>query len=163
MKLQRLVFGTVIGFGALAWVATGWAQDKMAMDHAMYSPESIAWTDAPASLPKGAHLSVLEGDPAKPGAFTMRLKLPANFRIPPHWHPADEHVTIIQGTLYLGFGESFDEAKLRMIPTGGFSMMATGVRHFARSGNTETIVQVHGIGPWGINYVNDADDPRKKQ
>lgn len=166
MKTVRsFILGAALALSATIWLGAGAQEMKMggqAMPgHNMVTPDAIAWTDGPGSLPKGAQMAVLKGDPTKEGLFTMRIKVPANYKIAPHWHPADEHVTVISGTFYMGPGETFDEAKLKMIPAGGFSMMTAGTRHYARTGNTETIVQLHGMGPWGINYVNPADDPRK--
>ena len=134
----------------------------MHADHIMVMPGEIKWVDGPASLPPGAKLAVLEGDPKAPGLFTMRIKLPANYKIMPHSHPADEHVTVIKGAFYMGLGEKFDEKAAKKIPTGGFAMMLTGTRHYALT-KKECIVQIHGMGPWEINYVNPADDPRNER
>ena len=128
-------------------------------EHILKTEGDIVWSDAPAVLPAGAKVVALEGDPAKAGPFTIRLKLPANYRVAPHWHPADEHVTVIAGTFALGMGETFDETKLEELGVGGFAMMRTGTRHFAWS-KDGAVVQLHGIGPWGLTYVNPADDPR---
>jgi quercetin dioxygenase-like cupin family protein len=130
-------------------------------DHIMVVPANFAWTDGPASLPKGTKAAVIEGDPSKPGPFTMRLKLPANYKIPPHWHPGVEHVTVLSGSFYMGLGDVYDESKARKLPVGGFAMMAIGTRHFALT-KEESVLQLHGVGPWGITYVNPADDPRNK-
>lgn len=124
-------------------------------------PSSITWGPAPAVLPPGARLAVVEGDPAKAGAFTMRLSLPGGYRIPPHFHPVDEHVTVITGTFFVGMGETFDASKATELPTGTFAALAPGVRHFAFT-KAETVIQLHGVGPWGLTYVNPADDPRHK-
>lgn len=130
-------------------------------DHIMVLPENVKWIDGPPSLPPGAKFSVIEGDPKVAGLFTMRLLFPAGFKIPAHWHPADEHVTVISGTFLMGLGDKFDSVKLQPLPAGSFGVMLTGTKHFAMT-KVETIVQLHGVGPWGINYVNAADDPRKK-
>jgi len=127
--------------------------------HVIVTPTELQWANGPASLPAGAQAAVIEGDPKQPGLFTMRLKLPANYKIPPHWHPADEHVTVISGTFNMGMGEQFDSANGKTLPVGSFAVMPATVRHFAWT-SEETIVQLHGMGPWGINYVNPADDPR---
>jgi len=131
-------------------------------DHIMVMPADIKWVDAPPSLPPGAKAAVIEGDPKAVGLFTMRIKLPADYMIKPHWHPADEHITVIEGSFYMGVGEKFDEKAAKEIPTGGFAVMLTGTRHYAFS-KKECIIQLHGMGPWGINYVNPADDPRNKK
>lgn len=128
--------------------------------HILVLPAAMQWTDAPPALPAGAKVAVLEGKPSDPGPFTMRIKLPANYKIPPHWHPGDEHVTVISGSFRMGLGEKFDEKALHDLPVGGFAVMAKGTRHFAATKGA-VVVQVHGIGPWGITYVNPADDPRQ--
>jgi quercetin dioxygenase-like cupin family protein len=139
------------------------AQDSaMHAGHTMVMPNDIKWTDAPPALPSGAKVAVIEGDPARAGLFTMRIKLPANYKILPHWHPADEHVTVLEGSFYMGLGEKFDEAAAKEIPTAGFAIMNMGTRHYAFAKN-ECTIQLHGIGPWGITYVNPADDPRNKR
>jgi hypothetical protein len=131
-------------------------------DHIMVSPDNLIWSEGPGSIPPGAKFTVIEGDPSAPGLFTMRLWLPAGFKIAAHWHPADEHVTVISGTFLMGLGDTFETEKLNPLTTGSFAVMAAKTRHFAMA-REETVVQLHGIGPWGINYVNPADDPRKKQ
>lgn len=139
------------------------AQEKMAdhsqPDHIMVIPANLTWKEGPASLPKGVKSAVVEGDPTKAGPFTMRLSLPANYKISPHWHPAIEHITVLSGSFYMGLGEVFDEAKATKLPVGGFAVMAIGTRHFAFT-KEESTVQLHGVGPWAINYVNPKDDPR---
>jgi hypothetical protein len=139
--------------------AAGMAGEHQA-DHIMLVPADLIWTNGPASLPKGTKSAAVEGDPTKAGPFTMRLKLPANYKVPPHWHPGVEHVTVLSGSFYMGRGEVFDESKARKLPVGGFAVMAIGTRHFAFT-KEEATIQLHGIGPWGITYVNPADDPRK--
>jgi mannose-6-phosphate isomerase-like protein (cupin superfamily) len=129
--------------------------------HVMVTPSAVAWGPGPAALPGGTQAAVLEGDPAKAGPFTLRLKMPDGYKIAPHYHPADEHVTVLQGTFVMGMGEKFDQTAGRELTVGSFAMMPTGTRHFAWT-KGETILQLHGIGPWGVTYVNPSDDPRKK-
>jgi len=139
------------------------APDAMAQaEHRFFNPADVKWVDAPASLPKGAKIAVLEGDLASPGPFTMRIKAPAGFKIAPHWHPAIEHVTVISGSFYMGTGDTWDESKGHELTPGSFSYMAAGTRHFAWT-KKETVLQVHGVGPWGITYVNPSDDPRNQK
>src|SRR3970040_2185671 len=85
-------------------------------DHIMVVPTDITWKDGPASLPKGVKSAVVEGDPTKAGPFTMQLKLPANYKVPPHWHPAIEHVTVLSGSFHMGLGEVVDESQARKLP-----------------------------------------------
>ena len=129
--------------------------------HKVILPGEVEWKESPA-LPPGAKVAVLEGDPAKEGYFAMRVRMPDGYRIPPHWHPAPERVTVISGTFHHGRGEKFDKSAARALPAGSYSSMPPGTRHFAWA-EGETVVQVTTIGPWGITYVNPADDPRKKQ
>jgi quercetin dioxygenase-like cupin family protein len=103
---------------------------------------------------------VLEGNPSEAGPFTMRVLLPTGYRIPPHYHRATEHVTVLQGTFKVGMGEKFDGSAMTALPAGTFAALEPGTRHFAEA-RGETIVQLHGVGPWGISYVNPADDPRQ--
>lgn len=124
-----------------------------------FSPGSIVWKTGPGSLPSGAKFSVLEGDPAKEGPFVMRLWLPDGFMIPPHWHPKVERITVISGSFNLGMGEKFEKGATRELTAGSFGFWAAGMRHFAWV-KGDTVLQLHGIGPWAITYVNPADDPR---
>jgi len=102
------------------------------------------------------------GDPTKADTqFSFRIKMPDNFRIPPHFHPADENVVVISGVLNMGLGDKFDPSSMHALPVGGFASMQKGTHHFA-SAKGETIIQVFGIGPWGITYVNPKDDPRTR-
>lgn len=128
----------------------------------IHTPASIVWKDGPPSLPRGARFAVLEGDPAKEGPFTMRLLVPAGYRIPPHWHPKTERVTVISGTFNMGMGETFRTEGGNRMTAGSYGYWDAGMRHFAWS-EGETVVQLHGIGPWQINYVNPTDDPRTAQ
>lgn len=127
---------------------------------ALFPPAEIQWKDGPPSLPKGAKMAVLEGDPSQPGMFTIRFKFPAGFQINAHWHTQTEHATVIAGILHLGNGEHFDRAATRALTVGTFGYWPAGTRHFAWA-EGETILQLHGQGPWTITYVNPADDPRK--
>ncbi len=135
------------------------SQQSAPADRGMFTPAAIQWKDGPAAMPYGAKSAILEGDPAKEGPVTMRLSLPAGFKIPPHWHPNIEHVTVISGTLNLGMGDKFDATKGNKLPAGSFSFMPPKTNHFAWS-EEGCVLQVHTIGPWGIVYVNPADDPR---
>jgi quercetin dioxygenase-like cupin family protein len=116
---------------------------------------------APEILPPGAKLAVLEGDPTRAGTYTMRLWMPNGYTIPPHVHLADEHVTVVEGTFLVGMGGTLDATKFTSLPVGSFGMLPPGMQHFARAKGV-TVIQLHGIGPWGLTYVNPSDDPRKK-
>jgi quercetin dioxygenase-like cupin family protein len=91
----------------------------------------------------------------------MRLLFPDGYQIAPHYHPATEHVTVLRGTLMVGVGDKFDESQMRELPAGAFGLIPAGTRHYAKA-KGETVIQLHGVGPWRLIYVNKADDPRKK-
>jgi hypothetical protein len=133
----------------------GRASDKMGL----FTPTDVEWGQGPASLQKGARMVVLEGDPTREGQFTMRLWFPDGFVVAPHWHTQVEHVTVISGALNFGMGEKFDRGATREMPAGSFGYWPVGMRHFAWA-KGETVLQLHGRGPWTITYVNPADDPR---
>jgi uncharacterized protein (TIGR02246 family) len=127
---------------------------------AHFHARELVWRDAPPSLPPGAKIAVLEGDPTQPGPFTFRLKFPAGYRIPPHFHPVIEHATVVSGALSIGQGDRWDDSKLVRLDVGDFIHMPPGTRHFVTA-TGETVIQLHAIGPWGVTYVNPQDDPRK--
>ena len=157
MKRLAIVVAFAIGISALS-IAQSTSQPQ---DHGFVQPADMKWIDGPASLPKGAKVALLEGNPMQEGPFTMRLQLPDGFKIPPHWHPSVEHVTVLSGTFNLGMGEKFDTSSGRALSAGSFAFMPPGMKHFVWT-TGETVVQVHGVGPWKITYVNSADDPRTK-
>jgi quercetin dioxygenase-like cupin family protein len=130
--------------------------------HLMLTPEQFEWKDGPVSLPKGARSAVLYGDPSKRGPFAMRIKVPANYKIMPHTHPALESVTVLEGALQMGLGDTWDDDKLTNLPAGSYAVMEVGTRHFAGSRDGATI-QLHGIGPWDIHYLNPEHDPRRQK
>ncbi|HEV8291180.1 MAG TPA: cupin domain-containing protein [Tepidisphaeraceae bacterium] len=138
------------------------ANGSAPMQHQIIRPDQIQWKDAPPSLPPGAKAAVLEGDPSKEGYFAMRVMLPDGYRIPPHWHPGVERLTVISGTFHLGHGEKFDRDATQALPAGTYSYMQPGMRHFAWAEGA-TILQISTVGPWGITYVNPSDDPRQKK
>jgi quercetin dioxygenase-like cupin family protein len=127
--------------------------------HKLIKADELKWADVPA-MP-GAKLTVLEGAVDKQGPLTFRIKFPANYEIPAHWHPTTEHVTVLSGTLNLGTGDKLDKSKTSPLPAGGFAIMPAKMRHFAWM-SEETTLQVHANGPWTVNYVNPADAPKKK-
>jgi quercetin dioxygenase-like cupin family protein len=117
----------------------------------------------PAFIPAGAQLAVLEGDPsASTGDFTIRLKMPAGYKIPAHWHPKRENVTVISGSFKVGMGDSFDESKMHVFPAGSFAYLDPDMHHYAMAVGGETVVQVHGMSPVQFNYIDPKEDPSKK-
>ena len=151
----------------LTALAAAWASSAAA-DHgkggpakaAIHRPGEAEWRDGPPSLPPGAKYAVLEGDPGKPGPFVFRVKVPDGYRIPPHRHPRPERVTVISGTFNLGMGAAFDPSKGEAMPAGSYGTWPAGMKHYVWA-KGETVVQVHGEGPWEIEYLDSADDPRK--
>ena len=132
---------------------------------AVIPKDELAWSDGPASLPPGAEAAVLEGDPSKKGPFTLRLRMPAGYEIKPHTHPEIEHVTVISGTLNVVMGDRLDEKLERKrgeaLSAGGFMVMQPGMAHAVWT-TGETVIQLHGIGPWQIDYLKPSDDPRQR-
>jgi ketosteroid isomerase-like protein len=127
--------------------------------HVLTPPAKIAWGPAPPALPPGAKMAVISGDPAKDGPFVIRGQLPANYVIPPHWHPTDEHVTVLSGSVAMGMGDKVDKGE--ELGVGGYAAMPAQMHHYLTT-KTGATVQVHGMGPFAITYVNPADDPSKK-
>jgi quercetin dioxygenase-like cupin family protein len=129
--------------------------------HKMVMPSDLKWANVP-SLPPGAQISVIEGPMNEAVPFTIRLKFPKDYVIPAHSHPAIERVTVLSGTFHMGTGEKFDKTKTHALTAGAIGIMQPGTNHFAWT-DAETIVQLNGNGPWGVTYVNPADDPRRTQ
>ena len=133
-----------------------------ASPHVMQPANTLKWGDAPPGMPSGMRAAVVSGDPTKAEPYVLRAQMPANYRIPPHWHPTTENVTVLSGTVALGMGETFDEKAMQDLPAGGFTAVPAEMKHFFIS-KTASTIQVHGIGPFGITYLNPADDPRTKK
>jgi quercetin dioxygenase-like cupin family protein len=129
--------------------------------HLIVAPAEVTWGPASPKLPAGAQFARLLGDPSKPGElYVFRAKLPDGYSVPPHWHPADEHITVIAGTMTLGFGERRDDNTMVELPTGSYAMLPKEAPHYNRM-KGETILQFHGVGPYDIVYVNPNDDPSR--
>jgi hypothetical protein len=141
-------------------VLSPWARPDHGKGGEIVTPTAIRWREGPASLAKGAKMAVLEGDPSKKGPFVLRIKLPDGFRVMPHTHPKDERVTVISGVLYLGEGDTFDPRAGKAMPAGSYARTAAGMKHFGWV-KGETVLQLHGEGPWAIEYVDPKDGPRK--
>ena len=121
----------------------------------------IIWGPAPPIFPPGAQFAVLQGDPSKAGEiFTIRLRFPNGYVLPPHTHPTPEYVTVIRGNFLAGMGQDFSDAALKRFQAGDFAPMPAAMAHFATTrGVTE--VQVHAIGPFALTYIHPQDDPTK--
>ena len=136
-----------------------WAADA-ATDQVFTNPKEIKWGDAPPSLPKGAKLAVLYGDPGKPGPFVIRMMAPAGYKIAPHWHSQAESLTVITGTLHLGSGDKLDMGHAHALSAGGYHYLPAKAHHYAFT-KTPTVVQINGEGPFDIVYINANEDPQK--
>lgn len=145
---------------AASLVLAGFANAEGSTDatdaHQLHAADGLSWTDAPESLPPGARMAILHGDPATQGMFALRFEMPANYTIPAHTHPADEHVTILSGVGHL----TMDGHDTVAMEEGAFVRLPHGMVHAFAAGDAPVVIQLHGEGPWGITYVDAADDPR---
>ena len=157
VTLVLLTVSAVHGQGGAA-AGAGHTADDMGL----FVPADVKWVEGPASLQKGAKMVILEGDPTREGPFTMRLWFPDGFVVAPHSHTQVEHVTVLSGVLNFGMGEKFDRGATRAMPAGSFGFWPVGMKHFAWA-KGETVLQLHGRGPWTVTYVNPADDPRQQK
>jgi len=129
-------------------------------DHGGMTPDNMKWGPAPPVFQAGAEMAVLQGNPGAAGQYVVRLKMPDGYKIMPHWHPTTENITVISGTFHFGTGDTFDDSKGMEMPAGSFGYVGPHMNHFAWT-TGETVVQVHGQGPFKLTYVNPADDPTK--
>ena len=159
--MKNVLFFLAVFFSS-AVIAQSNSVSSMSHDeHKFINTNDFKWMDGPPGLPMGAKFVVLDGDPSKEGLFTIRAILPAGYKVPAHWHPSTENVTVIEGTLYMGMGEKLDESKAMALTAGGFTAMQAKTAHYAFTKDGATI-QVHAMGPFAITYYNAADDPRTK-
>jgi catechol 2,3-dioxygenase-like lactoylglutathione lyase family enzyme len=163
MKRNAYLAATLVAFLAGAGlVFSNVAQTGSSAKH-VFTPDTIPYGPAPAFVPGGAQLAVLEGNPgATSGDYTVRLKMPDGYRIAPHSHPYRENVTVITGTFKVGMGDRFDESKMGDFPAGSFAYLDPDMHHFAMASGA-VVVQVHGASPLQFNYVNPDDDPSRKK
>jgi len=155
MPVKNLLFSVAM----IALAGSAWAQDTMKAT--VVTPEALTWKDNPA-IPKGGQFAILIGDPTKAGdVVVQRVKFPANYQVPPHTHPYAETVTVISGSVGFGMGEKF-EKKGEMVKAGALLANPAKHAHYVWTGDEGAIVQVQFTGPGGIDYINPADDPRKK-
>jgi hypothetical protein len=139
------------------------SQPGSTMMHQEIDPSSLKWEPAPPGLPPGAMVAVLYGDPSKAGEYyVMRLKAPDGFKVMPHTHPVDEHLTVLKGTFMVGMGEKWDAAAMKSLAPQSHAYMPKETAHFAAM-KGETIIEASGLGPFGITYINPNDDPRNKK
>jgi len=161
MNPYRYVAASTIFFGSLLTLPAVWTEAQ-AGGHISLVPSELKWNDVPALGP-GVKIAIIEGDLKAAGPLMMRIKLPPNAKVAPHTHPSLEHVTVLSGTFYLGIGEKVDTSKARAYPAGGVVVIPQGMPMFAFAKDKETIIQVHGIGPWATNYLKPAGAPAAKK
>ena len=151
MSKSNIVLGLVLaaGFAGAAQAAD---------DGALLNSSDLKWGAAPPVLPKGAKVAVLNGDPFKPGQYTIRLSAPANYKIAPHWHSQTENLTIISGTFYIGMGDKFDAKNAHELRAGGYHYLPAKAHHYALT-KTPAVVQISGEGPFDITYLDPKDNP----
>ena len=150
MSKSNIVLGLVLAAG-LAGAA------QAADEGSLVNSNDLQWGPAPAVLPKGAKVAVLKGDPFKPGQYTIRLSVPANYKLAPHWHSQTENLTIISGTFYIGMGDNADGKNAHELKAGGYHYLPAKAHHYAFT-KMPTVVQISGEGPFDINYLDPKDN-----
>jgi ChrR-like protein with cupin domain len=159
MNLSRYSSSVIVCLmlGFVVTVTAGFSPEH----HIVVPAETVKWAPAPPALPPGAQISVLEGNPAEKGPVVMRLRFPADYVVPPHWHSMTERITVLSGTFYIGSGDKVDRAATQPLSLGGFVSLPAKMHHYAWV-KTPTVVQINLEGPFDLFYVNPADDPQKK-
>ena len=161
MQTLRHAAAPAIFLALLVTSPTVWAAEQ-AGGHISLVPSELKWSDAPGIGP-GVKIVMIEGDMKAAGPVTFRIKLPPKSKIPVHTHPLIEHATVLSGTFYFATGDKFDASKAKAYPVGGAIVIPTGMPMFAFTKDKEATIQVHGVGPWGISYLNPDDAPAKKK
>ena len=151
-KLIRLALLGIAGLATLA------AADTTSEHHLLSSGAAIKWGPPPPMLRPGAEFAVVDGDPAAKGLATVRFRMPAGYQIAPHYHPTDEHVTVLSGTIGVGMGDTLDTKHGTTLKAGGYAVVPAGMHHYAWT-KTGATIQIHLMGPFALTYVNPADDP----
>jgi quercetin dioxygenase-like cupin family protein len=154
MQSQKLVLALGL---LLAGTSIAFAQDMRPPINA----DDVKWGPVPPNIAAGAQLAVISGDPSKEGLFVIRLKMPAGYKVPAHYHPQYENVTVLTGEFHVGMGDKLDTDKGMLLGPGGYVEAPAKMHHYAWV-TSDTIVQVAGPGPFGITYVDPADDPSKE-
>lgn len=162
IRRNAVLIGLIVTVPALLLVAQESANtDKGKQAHApeptIVTAAETQWAEGPPSLPAGAQMVVLDGHPGKNGPFTIRLKMPAGYRIPAHTHTVAERLTVISGAVHLGIGEEFDETAGRQLNPGDFVAIPPRVPHFAWS-TSEAVLQIHSEGPFQRKFIDRAGD-----
>jgi hypothetical protein len=150
VQLASLAIGLTFTAGAVFAQST----------HVVVPADKVQWGPAPPALPTGAQIAVLEGNPAEKGSVTLRLRFPANYNIPAHWHSMTERITVLSGTFHVGMGDKLDRQASQTLEPGGFVSLPASMHHFAWTA-TPTVVQINLEGPFDLFYVNPADNPQQ--
>jgi hypothetical protein len=171
MKTLRMAIAGLVCLAALAATGqdTSGAKKKAsgkkaahADQHVAIAPADVKWGDPPPVFPKGAKFAVLDGDPGKPGPFTVRLQAPDGYKVMPHWHPTTERITVLSGEFHIGMSDSVDATKETTLPAGGYLALPAHMHHYAWV-KGETVLQINSTGPFALYYINPADDPSGMQ
>jgi quercetin dioxygenase-like cupin family protein len=161
LKVTLLMIAVLVclaGFGVTGRASQSAAKPDAASSHSIVTPDGLKW--GPFIGP--SQMALVSGDPSQAGPFVVRIKSPAGTVIPGHWHPTDENLTVLEGKFAIGMGDVFDTSKITVMERGDFIQMPAKMHHFAKA-VTDTVVQIHGMGPFAVTFVNPADDPRPKQ
>jgi len=156
-KLGLVTAGALLLLGV---AAADEGMQSMQPQMTVVQSDAVVWGPAPPGLPAGSKAAVLAGNPGAEGTYTLRAWMPDGYKVMPHWHATDENLTVISGILRVGMGDTFDKDKATALHAGGFAVMPAQMRHWVWA-EGDTVLQVHGNGPFAITYVNPADDPRQ--
>ncbi|MEJ0075234.1 MAG: cupin domain-containing protein [Alphaproteobacteria bacterium] len=151
---------TAVALCTFAGIAVAPAMEMHQDMHKAVKADAVQWGPAPPQLPKGAQVAVMAGNPTKKGLYIIRAKMPDGYEVPAHWHKKAENVTVISGTFNVGMGDKLDKSKADALGPGGFFSAAPKMRHYAWA-TGETVIEVSGMGPFDITYVDPKDDPSR--
>ncbi len=154
-RLRSILVGVTLAFVSLAAISLAGQAKKEAASpaHGIVHAGDLHWTP----IMKGCELASVAGDSSVEGApFVLRIRCADGTKVPAHWHPTDENLTVLKGLFLVGMGDAYDEAKLSPMNVGNFAIVPKEMRHFALC-KGETTVQVHGMGPFKVNWVNPAE------
>jgi hypothetical protein len=157
--MKSAVFLSAVLFGLVGVVP---AAETAESHHLVVAHDKLAWGPMPPQFPAGAQLAVVQGDPGGDGFYVVRARFPAGYRIMPHWHPGAENVTVISGKMHIAAGDAFDDKAGDVLEAGGYVSLPALMHHYAWAESASEI-QIHGIGPLAIFYVDPKDDPTGMQ
>lgn len=154
MRINRRIGVWLLGIGIAVILTIVRAEESLILPAGtvQHSVDTLRWTKGPPSMPPGSRIVLLEGDPKTEGLYTIRLSIPAGARLPSHWHPRDERVTVLSGRIGVGFGDRFDNGQLRYFDAGSYYVNPAHSHHYVYFPEA-TVVQVTGMGPWETHLV----------